>query len=84
MDYDTSLITLVKQFPELYDNSHGDFKNKDVRQAIWGNITYQLRKECDENSGKRKYDCHWGVSCIYLLYDIPFCIDWSSFSWKFY
>lgn len=55
MDYDTKLILLVKQYPELYDNSHNNFKNKEIRQAIWGNIAYQLRKECDENSGKHIY-----------------------------
>lgn len=60
MDYDTKLITLVKQYPELYDNSHSDFKNKDVRQAVWADIAYQLRKECDEKSGKRNT---WCVVC---------------------
>lgn len=53
MDYDTKLIMLVKQFPELYDNCHGNFKNKDVRRAIWADIAYKLRKECDEKSGER-------------------------------
>lgn len=54
MDYDTKLIMLVKQYPELYDNGHSDFKNKEMRQAIWSNITFQLRKECDEKSGKHR------------------------------
>ncbi|XP_023026214.1 uncharacterized protein [Leptinotarsa decemlineata] len=50
MDYDTRLIEEVKNYPALYDNSHKDFKNKEVKQVIWCDITFRLRKQCDEKS----------------------------------
>ncbi|KAG5890010.1 hypothetical protein JTB14_032632 [Gonioctena quinquepunctata] len=50
MDYDMKLIAEVKSHPALYDNTHKDFKNKDVKQVIWYDITHKLRKQCDDKS----------------------------------
>ncbi|KAJ8966367.1 hypothetical protein NQ314_003562 [Rhamnusium bicolor] len=51
MDFDnTRLISEVERYPELYDNTHPNFKNKDWKMDIWVDITYKLRKQCDEES----------------------------------
>lgn len=52
MDFDTQLIEEVQKYPEIYDHTHKDFKNKEVRQVIWSDIAYKLKKECDSQSGK--------------------------------
>ncbi|VEN56853.1 unnamed protein product [Callosobruchus maculatus] len=52
MDYDMRLIGEVRRYPELYDGRHKDFKNKEVKHAVWCNIAYKLRKEYDEAAVK--------------------------------
>ncbi|XP_056631964.1 transcription factor Adf-1-like isoform X1 [Diorhabda sublineata] len=52
MDYDMKLIEEVKRYPELYDNSHRNFKNKELKATLWKDIAYKMRKQTDEYSVK--------------------------------
>lgn len=52
MDYDVKLIEEVKKYPELYDSSHRNFKNKEIKAALWKDIAFKMRKQTDEYSGK--------------------------------
>ncbi|CAG9860908.1 unnamed protein product [Phyllotreta striolata] len=52
MDYDIKLINVVKRYPELYDGSHRNFKNKEVKAACWKDVAFKMRKQSDEYSVK--------------------------------
>ncbi|XP_072385417.1 uncharacterized protein [Diabrotica undecimpunctata] len=52
MDYDMKLIEEVKRYPELYDSSQRNFKNKILKAALWKDIAFKMRKQTDEHSIK--------------------------------
>ncbi|XP_050506513.1 uncharacterized protein LOC126884574 isoform X2 [Diabrotica virgifera virgifera] len=52
MDYDMKLIEEVKRYPELYDSSQRNFKNKVLKAALWKDIAFKMRKQTDEYSIK--------------------------------
>ena len=40
---ETAIVELVKEHPELYDNEHGHFHDKQKKEALWAEISAELK-----------------------------------------
>ncbi|XP_063978526.1 uncharacterized protein LOC135163192 [Diachasmimorpha longicaudata] len=58
-DWAKSIVTIVSQYPIIYDKRHSDYKNRSKKMAIWRDISYYIAREMQITMTASELEKRW-------------------------